>query len=466
MNPAFLIKLHPAGPWRFGPGEGGRDSVDHLYRSDRLFSAVTLAFERLGLLEPWLDATARSVSPRVVFSSLFPFQVDTLFAPPPAHIWPPPPAALRVSSPVFSTKVRWRAARFAPLPLIETLLLNQRILADQWLTDAESACLLRRDRPQSSPFRIATRTQAAIDRGNQHHETHSLACLEFETGSGLWAIVSFADESAATEWGDRVRAAFRLLADSGFGGRRSSGWGQVAKIDFTDGIWPNLLFPKLAKANQNEAQTDANAPSHWLLSLFTPGETDEIHWDHGNYSITTRSGYIDSTASNGQSKKSLRMIAEGSVVVSANAPIGVAKDVAPEGFAHPVYRSGFALSLPLPAVDFSAIPEEPAPAETELEQALFEAIRTAAEEDVVSIAEESARQEVTEFERAKHEIAPSESPVPEEEAARSEQPASSEEPAPTEEPLLVPPAAEEQPEIRESEQEPPSGKEDEPGHEL
>ena len=453
MNPAFLIKLHPAGPWRFGPGEGGRDSVDHLYRSDRLFSAVTLAFERLGLLEQWLNATARSASPRVVFSSLFPFQGDTLFAPPPAHLWPPPAAALRVSSPVFSTKVRWRAARFAPLPLIETLLLSQRILADQWLADADSACLLRRDRPQSSPFRATTRTQAAIDRANRHHETHSLACVEFESGSGLWAIVSFADESAAAEWNGPVHAAFRLLADSGFGGRRSSGWGQVAKTDFTDGIWPNLLLPKLAKTNSNGSQAEANVNGHWLLSLFTPAEADEIDWSQGNYSITTRGGYIDSAA-HGKGKKSLRMIAEGSVLMSANTPKGAAVDVAPDDLGHPAYRSGFALSVRLPAIDFSAIPEEPAPAETELEQALFEAIRTAAEEDVVSIAEESARQEVTEFEKAEQEIAQSESPAATDEA----------EPRP--EPLLLAPPANEQPEAPESQQEPPAGKEEEPGHEL
>lgn len=454
MNPAFLIKLHPAGPWRFGPGEGGRDSVDHLYRSDRLFSAVTLAFECLGLLEPWLDATVRSASPRVVFSSLFPFQGDTLFAPPPAHIWPPPAAALRVSSPVFSTKVRWRAAHFAPLPLIETLLLSQRILADQWLTDADSACLLRRDRPQSSPVRATTRTQAAIDRANRHHETHSLACVEFEAGSGLWAIASFADESAAAEWGSHVRAAFRLLADSGFGGRRSSGWGQVAKIDFTTGIWPNLLFPKWTKANSNGSQTETKAGGYWLLSLFTPSEMDEIDWAQGSYSITTRGGYVDSVAGHGKSKKVLRMIAEGSVVASANAPKGAAVDVTPEGLGHAAYRSGFALSLPLPAIDFSAIPEEPAPAETELEQALFEAIRTAAEEDVIGIAEESTQQKVTEFDKVEQEIAQSESPVATEEAA------------PSAEPLLLPPSANEQPEAPESEQEPPTGKEEEPGHEL
>lgn len=450
MNPAFLIKLHPAGPWRFGPGEGGRDSVDHLYRSDRLFSAITLAFERLGLLEAWLDATARSSSPQVVFSSLFPFQGDTLFAPPPASVWPPPTAALRVSSPVFTTKVRWSAARFAPLPLIETLLLSQRILADQWLTDAASACLLRRDRPQSSPFRAATRTHAAIDRANHHHEAHSLACVEFETGSGLWAIASFADASAATEWGDRIHAAFRLLADSGFGGRRSSGWGQVTKIEITGGNWPNLLFPKLSKANHNGAHQEANASGHWLLSLFTPSETDGIDWAQGNYSVTTRGGYIESAAGRGQNKKSLRMIAEGSVVASPNAPKGVAVNVAPEGLGHPVYRSGFALSLPLPALDFSAIQEEPAPADTELEQALLEAMRTAAEEDVASIAEENARQEAAEFEKAEQQIAESEPTAP------------IQVPVASTEPLLLPPPAEEQPEPSE----PPAGKEDEPRHEL
>jgi CRISPR type III-A-associated RAMP protein Csm4 len=454
MNPAFLIKLHPAGPWRFGPGEGGRDSVDHLYRSDRLFSAVTLAFKRLGLLEQWLEATARSASPRVVFSSLFPFQGDTLFAPPPAPLWPPPPAALKVSSPVFSTKVRWRAARFAPVPLIETLLLSQRILADQWLTDADSACLLRRDRPQSSPFRVTTRTHAAIDRANRHHETHSLACVEFEAGSGLWAIASFADESAAADWRGNVRAAFRLLADTGFGGRRSSGWGQLAKIDFVEGDWPNLLFPKLAKAKSNGAAGETNTPIHWLFSLFTPAESDEIDWSQGNYSITTRGGYIDSTASHGQNKKSLRMIAEGSVLASAKEPKGAAVDVAPEGLGHPAYRSGFALSLPLPAVDFSAIPEEPAPAEKELEQALFEAIRTAAEEDVVSIAKESAEKQVMEFNKTEQEAAPSESPAATEEAA------------PSAEPLLLPHPENDLPEVPESEKEPSTGKEEEPGHEL
>ncbi len=393
MNPAFLIQLYPAGPWRYGPGEGGRDRVDNLYRSDRLISAVTIAFERLGLLGDWLKATAEATTPAVVFSSLFPFQGETLFVPPPATLWPPPAAALRASTSVLSAKVRWRAARFVPVSLIETLLLSQRLLADQWAPDAESACLLRRDRPQSSPFRVTTRTVGVVDRMNHGHDTHSLACVEFEAGSGLWALASFdssSDASSSEVWKDRLRAALRLLADSGFGGRRSSGWGQVSRIGISEGEWPALLFPKLARKKQDErsAANGNNSAGHWLLSLFTPGDTDEIDWARGNYSVTARGGYVENGTGSGRSKKTVRMVEEGSVLKSANSLRGRTVDVAPEGLDHPVYRAGFALSLALPHIDYSAAEGDMAP-DSELQQALDEALRTAAEQSASLAASES-----------------------------------------------------------------------------
>src|SRR5208283_5958667 len=164
MSSALLIRLRPAGPWRYGPGDGARDRIDSLYRSDRLFSAVSQAMLHLGHLNDWLDATARAPHPGVVFSSLFPFQADTLFATPPQTLWPPAAAALRTPSPVFLTKVRWRTAQFVPVPVIESLITGSQISADQWIADAESGCLLRRDRPQSSPFRTTVRARVPVDR--------------------------------------------------------------------------------------------------------------------------------------------------------------------------------------------------------------------------------------------------------------------------------------------------------------
>jgi CRISPR type III-A-associated RAMP protein Csm4 len=382
MIPAFLIRLYPAGPWRFGPGEGGRDRVDTLYRSDRLFSALTLAFERMGMLDRWLDATARAESPAVTFSSLFPFQGDALLAPPPATLWPPPPAAVRISSPVFSTKVRWHAARFVPLSLIETLLTGQRILADQWIADAESGCLLRRDRPQSSPFRIVSRSRAAVDRLGSGAESHSTACIEFEPASGLWTAAAFQTEDAAREWKEGLNSAFRLIADSGLGGRRSSGWGQIASFEVQEGFWPGLLLPRLARSKNGIANSSADEKrDHWLLSLFTPAAGDQIDWSAGSYSLTLRGGRTESSAGHGIHKRVVRMVEEGSVVSTEWTPRGSAVDVAPEGFAHPVYRAGFALSIALPAVTFGAGSDESAQAEsTDLEKALDEALRAAAGE--------------------------------------------------------------------------------------
>ena len=59
----------------------------------------------------------------------------------------------------------------------------------------------------------------------------------------------------------------------------------------------------------------------------------------------TRGGRVDSA---GDLKKPLVMVAEGSVVCAAAPPQGAAPDVAPDGFSHPVYRAGFALTIALP----------------------------------------------------------------------------------------------------------------------
>jgi CRISPR type III-A-associated RAMP protein Csm4 len=87
---------------------------------------------------------------------------------------------------------------------------------------------------------------------------------------------------------------------------------------------------------------------HWMLSLFHPAPSDAVDWRRGDYSLITRGGRIESEAGWGQRKKNTRMVAEGSVLVSPVEPRGAAADVAPDGFAHPVYRAGFALSLPVP----------------------------------------------------------------------------------------------------------------------
>jgi hypothetical protein len=106
------------------------------------------------------------------------------------------------------------------------------------------------------------------------------------------------------------------------------------------------VAPKPAEPKAPAAPTHP----HWLLSVFTPAAADTVDWRRGNYTVLARGGRVDSPAGSGELKKQIQMVAEGSVVYAESAPRGSAANVAPDGFAHPVFRAGFALAIPLPEV--------------------------------------------------------------------------------------------------------------------
>ena len=347
QQPGLVVKLRPTGPWRVGPDSGARDAVDLLYHSDSLYSAVTGAMRLLGHLEEWLDATARRPEGAAVrFSSLFPFQNDVGFVVPPRSVWPPP----------ASTKVRWKAARFVPLGLIGPLLSGHALEEDRWDVDGMSQCLVPGGR--LGPFRLSARSAAAVDRLAGNIEPHEVACVEFLAGAGLWAVISFSDEVQKEKWAGPVRAALRWLADSGFGGERGRGWGRAETPEFVEGTLPQMILPD--RPAESAAVAEAVAPSpvetpapepanaYWLLSLFSPGADDAVDWNRGSYSVLARAGRVESPVRSGDVKKTVNMISEGSVLLAEHPVQGTAPDVAPDGFAHPVYRAGFALAIPIP----------------------------------------------------------------------------------------------------------------------
>ncbi len=328
-HPGLLVKLRPSRPWRIGPASGARDRVDLIYHSDTLFSAVTHAMRMLGRLEYWLEVTARRAEPGegplVRFTSMFPFFGDTLYVTPPRHIWPPAP----------SVRVHYAGARFIPLSLVESIFAGKPLQDDRWTVDGMSECLV--PNAKSGPFRMTLRSSAAVDRISGAAEPHRTACLEFVPKAGLWFAVSFADEITRSQWIDPVRAAIRLLADSGFGGERSRGWGRAHNPEFREGKLPHLIYKGTA----------LGAQAQWLLSLVSPAESDVVDWEQGSYSTAVRGGRVDSLAGSGAPKKLLTMIEEGSVLHAATLQ-GSAPDVAPDGFSHPVFHAGWAFSILVP----------------------------------------------------------------------------------------------------------------------
>jgi CRISPR type III-A-associated RAMP protein Csm4 len=340
MQPAFVVRFFPSGPWRIGPDSGARDRVESILHSDALYSAVCVAMARLGFLEEWLAATfGNPEGPAVRFSSCYPFQNEVLFVVPPSSLWPPAP----------SLRVRWKGARFVPAPVVEDLLVEKPLDEERWRVDGLSQCLVPADWDHG-PFRTAIRSSGVVDRLSGNVAAYRTACLEFSPGSGMWAVGAYADQQKQERWAGPVQAALRLLSDSGLGGERSRGWGRSVEPEFREGVLPDVILPGNVRAG---AEPDAEAPpvpetAYWLLSLFTPAAGDSVDWGRGNYSLVTRGGRIESPAARGELKKLSRMVAEGSVIFSGAPLAGAGYDVAPEGFPHPVYRAGFALALPIP----------------------------------------------------------------------------------------------------------------------
>jgi CRISPR type III-A-associated RAMP protein Csm4 len=393
------VKLRPTGPWRVGDRAGDRERVDVVYHSDALYSAVTHAMRSLGWLEEWLDATARSVSAPVVrFSSLFPFVGKTRLVAPPKSVWPP-------SAP---GKLYLQAAKLIPLEVVKSSLVEE----SRWQVDGESGCMVPMG--VSAPFRVSLRSAAAVDRVTGATEAHRTACLEFAPNAGFWGVFEVSDPV----WEARVKSALRLLADSGFGGERSRGWGRAGE-------------PQFSEAAHLFASSGAEG-LWWLLSLYSPHETDAVDWSRGEYEAMVRGGWTESPAGSAP-KKQVRMLLEGSVV-AAQAIRGQAVDVAPEGFAHPVYRAGFALAMPAPseivvrAVETTrpvkpapvaaATPVEPAPAEPAPEIPVQEFV----EPETPAVAEPEPETPVEESSEPEHEpvVSAMEEPVAEPEAPAEE----------------------------------------------
>ena len=141
---------------------------------------------------------------------------------------------------------------------MQSILAGRRLDENQWSVDGPSDCLVPAGRP--GPFRTAVRWSAGVDRLTGASERHSSGCIEFRPGAGLWTVISFQDEAAQARWADPVKAAFRLLADSGFGGERSRGWGRSEAPEFTEGMLPDLILPKVEYRSATVRERSVLAP--------------------------------------------------------------------------------------------------------------------------------------------------------------------------------------------------------------
>jgi CRISPR-associated protein Csm4 len=180
------------------------------------------------------------------------------------------------------------------------------------------------------------RPRVKLDRATSASELFFTGQVAFAEQCGLW----FGLRWLAADQALRRKVANLLadLADAGLGAERASGLGQAQIAVFGD-----LDLPDPTQA--------------WTtLSRYLPREDEMAPLAHPDtaYIIKTVGGWLDSPVRPGQRRKTVNLLAEGSVFGSLPRPVpGQVADVRPryktdpDPLKHPVYRSGLALAVGL-----------------------------------------------------------------------------------------------------------------------
>lgn len=359
--------------FHFGHQGIGIEEAGETLPSDSLFAALVAqaahldgarldAEGTLAFAQPFVTGT-----PPFVLSSLFPRLGELLLLPRPSLplVAPEPKQTWWDEIGKGFKKLRYLSPRLfadvcAGRPFTDAPIIMQG--GKVWITPTEAATLPKpwaqesRESPSVWRQRLAAKdhniweieqvSRVTVDRVTNASAYYKVGRVTYAPGAGLAFVVRFNDATA--------RAGFvqllDVLAESGLGGRRSSGYGAFR--------W----------AGGPELTLDLGRPGGRavLLSRYLPRDEELafLRHDHAAYKLERVGGWVYSQGRPSQRRQRIMMVTEGSVLHVGDATVrGRVEDVAPNyrksrtphplfkrgaGTAHPVYRSGLALALPIP----------------------------------------------------------------------------------------------------------------------
>jgi CRISPR-associated protein Csm4 len=347
--PPVEYLIRPLSGFHFGSGrEDNPADLEDLPRSDTLASAILSVWHNAepGTSDSELERMA--VSPPFVLSSAMPAlkrngRVETL-------LFVPPGFAERVVGGDSRAK-QLRKARFASADVLRRVQAGKPLSLDALVVSADGSLLgdvlsnfsmpgdepskqqltaiwserlwLRESRPRLSVGRVSGRANEGV--------LFRYASTVFRPDLLLAIRAEFASDCRST-----FETALRLLGDEGIGGGRSVGHGRFTVVNVRDAPDPGL-----------------GHGARLTLSLMHPTLaeiTDGLLEPPASYTLVTRAGWAEVRGVGVARRKSLNMLAEGSIVRDLNRNrYGQSVCVRASGPAipHPVYRSGCALTIPI-----------------------------------------------------------------------------------------------------------------------
>ncbi|MCW3134679.1 MAG: type III-A CRISPR-associated RAMP protein Csm4 [Methanophagales archaeon] len=210
--------------------------------------------------------------------------------------------------------------------------INDKNIIQGILFDSEEVAALRKrfDVRENKDIKIWSKQEVprvVIDRKTSSSNIYHFGEVSFARNCGLYFLMDLRQK----EYKRKVEAAIRVLGDGGIGGDRTYGKG-LFKVEF------------------EKMELDMEPKSHFVtLSLYYPREEEVSTVMEGYYELMKRGGWIYSVDAKGMRRRTVRMLAEGSVVKSADKDLyGALANVKPGGIdLHEVYRYGFAFAVPV-----------------------------------------------------------------------------------------------------------------------
>ena len=337
MNPPEeVVYLEPWGAFHLGERGIGLEETAVIVHADTLHAALVTA---ASILEG-RDAVDRlaGTNPSVLLSSAFPFAGPVRFYPRP--MIPPREAEAQPAG-----DVKWKDVAYISEQLLTAHLTGRPypsvevIHGGTALLSGEEAEALRRFLGMGNLAGLnfwakATAPRVALDVASQRSGIWHFGRVAFHPGAGFFFRVRYRHP----DFVDRFRAIVRLLADTGLGGDRSSGHG-------------------LFKARFEEARAVGEPSADRFLTLAPvyppPDQLPALLGSESRYRWLIRGGWISGAAATPYRRRTVRMLAEGSLLTgAANSLWGTVVDVTPEGIPEPlpfrVLRYGFAFAVGVP----------------------------------------------------------------------------------------------------------------------
>ena len=169
------------------------------------------------------------------------------------------------------------------------------------------------------------RPRVTLGSQNAGSQIWHVQTVQFNTDCGLWFAAQFDSDDTK----EKIETLLRVLGDTGIGGERNVGYGM-----FKFNSESTIDLPTAETGNPFVTLSPICPKSPEQLSQLLDGNIA--------YAVNPLTGWV-STAGTATRRKQVNMFAEGSVLnTSAEQPIGRLVDLSPNGYAHPVYRYGYA----------------------------------------------------------------------------------------------------------------------------